>query len=549
MKSRFPRSLLFFAATAAVFVLQLLPLTGVFLMFMLAAYWSVLLINAGMIGVAVEAAIGRVSRWWLVLPLLFYGGYWAAVTMDHIALRSVASEYQAANARVTIPFDPDNHSLVFDDHDDTEWLIRNYDLPVAYNFNRNFPEEHRSHRLVDTSTCNKIRGIRGAYAARVRASVFYEGEDSLGRKPEERFCILSMPERPNHPVLRVSEHEEKEYKNRLPINRLTTSITMPDGQHFELSGGFAAPLSWFPRPVMGCGLNSAAAKWECAAQFWRKGFTPIIEGDTRFRRDAALLAHALGLNSISLADRDGADQNLVLARAAAITDTTLARQLADIDAILADRPDDVVDWDVDVVVRRPETLTPRAHAIVAGLERAAANTEEDGRQVRRGGKILARLVASLRDEEFLEFGSRILAVYGEADREHWLWDVRVLMPRLGDLGMEALPVLVDGRALDRSSSRPAIEGICRVGVPGRAMAGPVLLDIWTKSRDSADLRKRTWLYVTMRRLGMSPPPLLEDERNQFDRLQDKWGDVSPQSQSSVCAFRSDLRAQRNRKSK
>ncbi|MBN9009246.1 MAG: hypothetical protein J0H63_03635 [Rhizobiales bacterium] len=71
----------FFVATAVVFALQAIPPVGLFLMFMLAMVWSVLLINAGMIGVSFEAAIGRVSRWWLLLPLAFYGGYWAACGM------------------------------------------------------------------------------------------------------------------------------------------------------------------------------------------------------------------------------------------------------------------------------------------------------------------------------------------------------------------------------------------------------------------------------------------------------------------------------------
>lgn len=79
LRSRLPVSLGFFVVTAAVFLLQVIPVTGVFLMFALAMFWSIVLINAGMIGMAAEAALGRVSRWWLLLPLAFYGGYWSVV--------------------------------------------------------------------------------------------------------------------------------------------------------------------------------------------------------------------------------------------------------------------------------------------------------------------------------------------------------------------------------------------------------------------------------------------------------------------------------------
>ena len=111
----FPRSFGFFLATAIVYVLQLIPVTGVFLMFMLAMVWSVLLINAGMIGTGWEALTGRVSHWWLVLPVTFYAGYFAFAAADHLALRQLGASYDAANASVAIPFDPVRQALVFGD--------------------------------------------------------------------------------------------------------------------------------------------------------------------------------------------------------------------------------------------------------------------------------------------------------------------------------------------------------------------------------------------------------------------------------------------------
>src|SRR4051812_31911071 len=109
-----PKSLLFLVATGVVYLLQVIPVTGFFLMLVLAAFWSVLLVNAAMIGTAVEALSGRVARWWLVLPVAFYGGYFAVVAQDHATLRTLMAAYDAANARVTIPFEPARQALAFD---------------------------------------------------------------------------------------------------------------------------------------------------------------------------------------------------------------------------------------------------------------------------------------------------------------------------------------------------------------------------------------------------------------------------------------------------
>ncbi|MFA1624563.1 hypothetical protein ACDY96_17555 [Rhizobium mongolense] len=71
MHKKFPISLVGLVVTAVVFVLQAIPITGIFLMFAFAMVWSAVLINASMIGVATEVFIGRVSRIWLLLPLVF----------------------------------------------------------------------------------------------------------------------------------------------------------------------------------------------------------------------------------------------------------------------------------------------------------------------------------------------------------------------------------------------------------------------------------------------------------------------------------------------
>ena len=347
--------------------------------------------------------------------------------------------------------------------------------------------------------------------------------------------------------MRVSRREEKVFEGWLPVTRVTTTITTPDGQSFQLLGGVASPLSWIPKPVIGCALNSASPSWDCGAQFWRESFTPIISGATRYNRDSAVLARALGLEPVAIADRKGGDPALVLAKMAAVETETLTRQLANIDAMIADPLAKVADWQVSVVTNNAEALASRSDAIMTGLERAAAVTGKDRYRARESGRIFARLIARLPHDEFVEFGPRILAVYSNADDRHWLWETEPLLRRLGDLGTDALPYLTNTRASTPSVNGAGIEGLCRVGLVGRSVAEPALLAMWAKSRDGFDRNARTAMFVAMRRIGISPPPLSDDKRDQLASLEAEWADISPRSPPTVCAISNERRARRQQK--
>ncbi len=204
----------------------------------------------------------------------------------------------------------------------------------------------------------------------------------------------------------------------------------------------------------------------------------------------------------------------------------------------------VADWQVGVVANRPAALNSRADAIMTGVERAAAVPKN---RASESGRILAGLLARLPRDRFEDLGPRILAVYAGADDRHWLWDAESLLRRLGDLGPGALPYLVNTRASRPSVNGGGIEGLCRVGEAGRATAEPVLLAMWTTSHGSSDRDARAALFVAMRRIGIAPPPLADDSRNQFAELHTEWADITPQSPSRVCSTRAEQQARREEK--
>ena len=259
-----------------------------------------------------------------------------------------------------------------------------------------------------------------------------------------------------------------------------------------------------------------------------------------------VLAQALGLKPMAIKDRVGSDSTIVLAKIAEIEEATLARQLAKVDAMIADPIAKVTEWQVGVLANHPEALASRADAIMTGIERAAAITARFRYSARESGRILARLAADLPHDSFIALGPRLLSVYADADDKHWLWEAEPLLRRLGDLGPGALPYLVNPRAFLPSVNRAGVEGLCRVGSPGRAVAEPILLATWAKP-DRLAYDERSAIFVSMRRLGISPPPLIDDKRNLFAKLQTEWDDVSPSSPPRVCATRAEQQARHEEK--
>jgi hypothetical protein len=73
----------------------------------------------------------------------------------------------------------------------------------------------------------------------------------------------------------------------------------------------------------------------------------------------------------------------------------LARQLARVDAMIADPTAKVTEWQVSVLENHPEKLASRADAFMTGIERAAAITGRLRYAARESGRILAGLVANL----------------------------------------------------------------------------------------------------------------------------------------------------------
>jgi hypothetical protein len=257
--SKNPRSLLWFAATAVIFVLQLIPYTGLFLMFLMAPFWSVITVNAGFAHLAAEAYFGKIHKVWLILPIAWFAGYEAAALLSHRAAWQLDAQLKAENSRQTLNFNDIEQSLVFEQGSDflsgaAQTIFNKYDVSAAYERNPNFPGY--SHLV---------------YRENVRA-----------------------PEDPTKSIVLVKGTDELISGYLLPYRRYTISLLDHGTPIRTLFAGHAHPLSWIPLPIMGCSLNSAAPSWDCVVQFWRDN---IGLGGTGGYGGAAIevVATALGL--------------------------------------------------------------------------------------------------------------------------------------------------------------------------------------------------------------------------------------------------------------
>ena len=527
-----PYSILFFVTALAVYVLQWFSIPGIFFMMLAAPFWATPLVNAGLIGIALEAIFGRVWRLWLVVPVVVYGLYLQAAAGDHATLMKLALAYEQANALATVDFDKATHAIVFEESANIS-LVNYYDLPVEYKTDRRLKTGYMSTRLADIGFCREFDKFSavGASAASVFVNYIVDKSGEIGRQRDDRVCSISMPEKPELLIVTIKQVSEKEIIEGLPVNKLTTIITMPDGAETKLLGGFAAPLPWWPMPYAGCGLISGLhAQWSCQKGFSRKTFTPVISGNTRFGRDTEALARTLELRKLAPSERKPSATALVRGVVEAAFADELAKQLQSLDFALI-RPEAVLGYQYWTLIwQYPETIALRSEAIIELVESKASGTDRSQKiRFQMLGSQLADLLGHLPQDVLVKFKNRILSLYAEASPENWLWGADFLVGRLGDLGIDALPYVSSAPAL--KGNYAGIEGLCRIGSPARKIAEPILTSLWIDRdvRFSYDAK----LYVAMKRIGIAIPEV-RGSAYTLRSLGESWLDLSPDSPSGVC---------------
>jgi hypothetical protein len=445
MRRAFPLSLLCFVLPLAVTMLQFIPVLGVILMAIAAVIVSVIAINAAMLGIALEAITGQIRKEWLLVPLLFYGGYYGGVAHDHYTLWALSKRYEAANAQMHVAFDPDRHALVFDEFASPGWLVQDYALPVAFSAYGDSPEEYQSVRMIDESVCASIRDNRPLQSARIFASSVIDDEGSGYQMRVQNLCLLTMPETPDRPQVRVRQVERDISEAMLPVHTIATIIETPNGQRVRTLGGFASPLGWIPMPIFACDLTTGDTEWvtndepgrDCMFGFVRNDFTSIVTDRSGYNGDNQSLARTLGLTRVAASSRLGVKPpESVMALLDLANAERMRLEIANVEARIADPLTDNTDWDVAVLAADADALAVRADAIMTGVERAAAAGIADQELGAENGRILASLLANLPPGRLKALQPRLSVLYRDASGGHWLWQARDLLERLRAEGMD-----------------------------------------------------------------------------------------------------------------
>jgi hypothetical protein len=125
--------------------LEYLPIPGIYLMFAGASRFAGFLVHLFFASLLVEALIGRIPRAAILVPIIVYGGYYAAYFREGLHVGQLSEKLRTTNPGKIYDFDPTVNSLVMAE---AQQFVETHHVPVVYQPNKNFPEGYLSERLI-----------------------------------------------------------------------------------------------------------------------------------------------------------------------------------------------------------------------------------------------------------------------------------------------------------------------------------------------------------------------------------------------------------------
>ena len=351
-----------FIVFAALVVLQLSPIPGVYLMFMGGALIAGLVLHIFLIALFVEALAGRAPRVLIAIPIAAYGGYYVLLGHQAFQIAEKSAELRAANAGKVLRFDPSAQSLVTKEASE---FVSRHAVAVAYQPASGFkPEGYLSFRLIRRDQCNIPRDSQGRIAT---LGVFF------GDQLQHAVCELRIPEKPEHkPIVATTRGDAEIQKHKWSISEYSTDFAI-DG---EVATSYRSASVWqlprLPKLAIGCGLVSSKPAWECGADFITTHTTldVVPAGIDRARYDSPLSV-VLGIPKYTAEDlahfQGFADNDAVLSRVAEEpqrVEDEVFRVLEDIIAGRNPKPTVNIEYSV---AQNPTRLAPLAEGMAKRL--------------------------------------------------------------------------------------------------------------------------------------------------------------------------------------
>ena len=532
-----PWSTWFFIVTLVVYLLQRFPLTGVFLMIVAAALWSVLLINLGMLGIIVEVVTGRVSPLWLALPALYFGGYYAAFASDQVMLTKVRQDAVRFNANKSLPFDPAQQDLLVETRTDgigitPSEFVERFNVPRAYG------SDGRVWLVATKDVCTLVNSDHGFMTAGIQARMMTRQGKARFRTVSTGYCLVMMPGKPDKPVVRITQERENTKRGLLPI--VMTALAAQDtasGQSASVRTGIASPLKRFPMWMMGCALDSGTPAWRCFHGFMRDSSTQILPDMPRYSSGTPVVAKLLGLRETD----DFADRAIGTERFHPIADKIdtekTAKETAVLEQMLAKPAEYLKDGWLYHLPNRPAVVAPYAPRIFGALEILQASDVRSS----DNGKNLWRLVEKMTDETISPYRRRMAAMMQPEAAKPWTTDAFMAYSRLDVTDPAQRDIVLDRLSANNHVIGELLPPFCRKGASAPPEVKQRLLAIWRATsptpggadpgrHDGGDLI----LYLTLARMGVKQQAGKVEQRYMGQTYLDIWEQITPESPEEVC---------------
>lgn len=223
------------------------------------------------LGLVVDILTKKVSQLFWIVPVLLYSGYYVFYISEEMQIRAVERKLQDENPDLIIKYNPEIHSLVSND----SGAVGQYNkIAVTYDENKNFPEGYLSYRVATQDLCKEAHslGVENLYTFGFSWMEFrsISGRDYYFRP---NACQIRSSEIPNKKIIKVLITEDDRYsrknRNKL-IYKNTYGFYLNDNELGSFTTASVSHLPPFPFVLGGCGLNSAAASWDCGLNFYRK---------------------------------------------------------------------------------------------------------------------------------------------------------------------------------------------------------------------------------------------------------------------------------------
>ncbi|ATU94390.1 hypothetical protein [Phyllobacterium zundukense] len=307
-RRRYPLSVALFLFTAVAFLLQAIPFIGVFFWMLQALFWGIITINLAFLLIPFDCAMGRLPKWCLIIPVLWFGGYFFAHVASQHQARAFLEDALAANSQARMaPLTEDEDVVI---HSEPPYaltadnLMENFDIshafePVDPRRSYMICGKWRSIRIQDAG-CPELKPIEemGRVVKTAKngcitvAAPFKELNGATGYRDEIKgVCRIRGNDNPGDRKVTVRVRKGPPESNLLGGEIQTVRIERAGGETVTFTTGKINPLPLLPRPIVGCFFG-------CMATFYRPDELSIEN------RDAAdTVAAVLGLRKATVSQR------------------------------------------------------------------------------------------------------------------------------------------------------------------------------------------------------------------------------------------------------